>query len=141
MIETSINITDQVNIDKVLPMCRERNVGVLAKRPIANACWKDLSEQQGLYKSYAKVYTDRLAKMGIKPSGFAFGEGDWPEIALRFTISQPGVGCAIIGTQNADNARRNLTFADKGALPQEIVAAIRDAFRKADTDGAWAGQT
>ena len=141
VIETSINITDQANIDKVLPVTRVRNIGVLAKRPIANACWKDLSEQQGLYKTYAKTYTDRLAKMKLTLADLGFAAGDWPEVALRFTLSQPGVHCAIIGTQNPDNARGNVALAEKGPLPADVVQKIRDAFHAADTDGKWAGQT
>ena len=141
VIETSINIVDQVNIDKVLPVCIEKNKAVLAKRPIANAAWKDLAEQQGLYKSYAKTYTERLTKMNLKPADLGFAETDWPEIALRFTLSQPGVSCAIIGTQNAENAKRNIELASKGPLKEETVAAIRKAFHAVDGDGTWAGQT
>ena len=142
VIETSINLVDQVNIDKVLPIARARNLGVLAKRPIANAAWKDLSEQQGLYETYAKTYTDRLAKMDVDPKDLGFaGPDDWPEIALRFTLSQPGVSCAIIGTQNPDNARGNVALAGKGPLPDEVVKQIRDAFHAADGSGTWAGQT
>jgi aryl-alcohol dehydrogenase-like predicted oxidoreductase len=141
VLETSVNIVDQANIDKVLPVARARNLGVLAKRPIANACWKDLSEQQGLYKTYAKSYTDRLAKMNLSPADLGFTASDWPEIALRFTLSQPGVSSAIIGTQNPDNARGNIALAEKGPLPAEVVAKIRDAFHAADGSETWAGLT
>jgi aryl-alcohol dehydrogenase-like predicted oxidoreductase len=141
VIEISISITDQINIDKVLPICRQNNVGVLAKRPIANAAWKDLSQQQGLYKTYAKTYTDRLVAMNLKPADLGFPADAWPEIALRFTLSQPDVHCAIIGTTNPDNARANIAAANKGPLPPEIVAKIRKAFQKADPQGTWTGQT
>jgi aryl-alcohol dehydrogenase-like predicted oxidoreductase len=141
VIETSINVVDQVNLKKVLPVCRERNLGVLAKRPIANAAWKDLSQQQGLYKTYAKVYTERLAATKLKPSDLGFTDADWPEIALRFTLTQPGVHSAIIGTQSLQNARANLALAEKGPLPAEVVEKIQAAFAAADPDGRWTGQT
>ncbi len=142
VIETSVNITDQSNIDKVLPVCRARNLGVLAKRPVANACWKDAGLQQGIYKTYAKAYTDRLAKMKLTPADLGFaGPADWLEIALRFTLAQPGIHCALIGTQNPDNAKSNLALAEKGPLPAEAVAKIRAAFHAADVDGTWAGLT
>jgi aryl-alcohol dehydrogenase-like predicted oxidoreductase len=141
VIETSINIVDQVNIDRVLPICREKSVGVLAKRPIANAAWKDLSSQQGIYKNYAKTYTDRLKQTGLAAAGLGFEDDAWPEIALRFTMSQPGVNSAIIGTQSVENARANLSIAEKGPLPAEIVTKIREAFHTADPQGRWTGQT
>jgi aryl-alcohol dehydrogenase-like predicted oxidoreductase len=141
VIETSINIVDQCNIDKVLPVCIDRKLGVLAKRPIANAAWKDLEQQQGLYKTYAKAYTDRLATMKLTPEELGFTETDWPEIALRFTLSQSGLHTAIIGTTSEANARANLVAAEKGPLPAETVAAIRAAFKAADPECTWAGQT
>jgi aryl-alcohol dehydrogenase-like predicted oxidoreductase len=141
VIETSVNICDQVNLGKVIPLCRKNNLGVLAKRPIANACWKDTSEQQGLYKTYAKVYTDRLTQMKVTPAQLGFDDNAWMEIALRFTLSQPGVHCAIIGTQNVENARANVALANKGPLSDEVVRKIRDAFQQADPNGTWTGQT
>jgi aryl-alcohol dehydrogenase-like predicted oxidoreductase len=141
VIETSISIADQVNIDKVLPICRQNNLGVLAKRPIANAAWKDIEQQQGLYRNYAKTYTDRLAEMKITPGDLGFPDDAWPEIALRFTLSQPGVHCAIIGTQNPKNAEMNIALAEKGPLADEVVRKIREAFKKADPNGTWTGQT
>ena len=144
VIETSVNVVDQLNIDLVLPNTVANGIGVLAKRPVANAAWKDLDEQPGLYKSYAKVYTERLAKLGLEPDKLGFaGPSDraWPELALRFTLSQPGVHCAIIGTTNPDNAKENIAIAEKGPLPPATVLMIREAFRRADPKRAWAGET
>jgi aryl-alcohol dehydrogenase-like predicted oxidoreductase len=144
VIETSVNLADQANIDQVLPVARQHDVGLLAKRPVANAAWKDINQQPGLYKDYAKEYTDRLRAMKLDPANLGFTGSPnevWPELALRFTLSQPGVHCAIIGTTNPDNAKRNIAYADKGPLPSEVVTKIRDAFRKADPKGEWDGQT
>jgi aryl-alcohol dehydrogenase-like predicted oxidoreductase len=144
VIETSISIADQHNIEMVLPVARQHDVGVLAKRPVANAAWKDIEQQQGLYKHYAKTYTDRLRQMRLDPAklGFSGASNDaWPELALRFTLSQPGVHCAIIGTTNPDNARKNIGFADKGPLASDVVAKVRESFEAADLERTWSGQT
>jgi aryl-alcohol dehydrogenase-like predicted oxidoreductase len=146
VIETSINICDQANIDTVLPKAVENGVGVIAKRPIANAAWKNLSDQPGFYATYAKTYTERLAKMGVSLSELGFeGEPDrgWPEIALRFTLSQPGVHTAIIGTTNPAHVEANIQAADNGPLPAETVELLRVAFRQAESASAesWGGLT
>jgi aryl-alcohol dehydrogenase-like predicted oxidoreductase len=128
----------------VLPGAVARRVGVLAKRPVANAAWKDLDDQPGMYKSYARTYTERLAKMEIDPGDLGFtGERGraWAELALRFTLSQPGVHCAIIGTTNPENARANLAAAEKGPLPPDVVRKIHEAFHRADPNRSWLGQT
>lgn len=140
VIETSINLVDQANIDKVLPVCREKNVGVIAKRPIANAAWTG-SDRKSFYSAYVKPYVDRLEKMGIKPTDIGFaddGNDAWAELALRFTLSQPGLNTAIIGTTNPDNAKKNIAFAAKGPLPTEAVQQIRGVFA-ATSGGAWMG--
>lgn len=124
VIETSVNICDQANVSGVLPKARERQLGVIAKRPIANAAWKTAAEQPGVYAGYAAPYAERLQQMGLSPQDLGF-DGDparaWPELALRFTLSQPGIHTAIIGTTSPDNARTNLNAAAKGPLPDLVV--------------------
>ena len=127
VIQTSINICDQVNIDCVLPVAAECGVAVMAKRPIANAAWKDLNDQPGFYARYAETYTERLALMAIGPEDIGFEESDWAELALRFTLSCD-LGTAIIGTTNPDHVLANIEAASRGPLPEEAVAKLREAF-------------
>ena len=146
VIETSISLCAQANIDTALPQARRNNVGVLAKRPIANAAWKDAAEQRGIYVNYAKTYAERLAKMAIAPADLGFpGEvgAAWSEIALRFTVSQPGVTTAIVGTTNTANVERNVEALSKGALAEKVVADLRQAFRRAEAAAGepWLAQT
>ena len=146
VLETSVNICDQSNIENVLPEAVRNNIGVLVKRPIANAAWRDASEQRGMYINYAQTYSDRLARMAVKPADLGFRGEDgatWSEIALRFTLSQPGITTAIVGTTKLANVERNLETVSKGALPDEIVAKLCAAFRQAEAkDGKpWPGQT
>ena len=146
VIETSVNICDQANIDAVLPKAVKNGMGVIGKRPIANAAWKELSDQPGFYATYAETYTNRLAKMAISLSDLGFeGEPDcvWPEIALRFTLSQPGVHTAIIGTTNLAHVEANIKAADKGPLTADIVQKLRSAFQQAESASAatWSGLT
>jgi aryl-alcohol dehydrogenase-like predicted oxidoreductase len=144
VIETSINICDQANIDSLLPLTRQNDIGVLTKRPVANAAWRDASEQGGMYANYAQPYVERLAAMAIAPSALGFPDdspASWSEMALRFTLSQPGVTTAIVGTTRAANAERNLAVAEKGPLPDDVISKIRAAFHRAETDAGepWPG--
>ena len=143
VVQTSINIADQINLDTVLPVARKNNLGVIAKRPLANAAWKDPAQQPGIYRDYASEYHRRLKQMKLTPADLGFkGPSDdaWSELAMRFVLSQSGVHTAIIGTTNPDHALPNLRAAEKGALPPDVIQKIRDAFNRADPDRHWTGQ-
>ena len=143
VLETSVNLADQMNLQTVMPAARKNNVGVIAKRPICNAAWKDASQQPGIYGNYANEYHTRLKKMNIRPADFGIAgppEQAWPELAIRFTLSQPGVHTAIIGTTNPQNASANIAAADKGPLPEDAVRKIQEAFRRNDPHKQWTGQ-
>ena len=143
VLETSVNIADQMNLETVLPIARKNNVGVIAKRPIANAAWKEASQQPGFYGNYASEYHRRLQQMKLDPAELGItGEPQaaWAELALRFTLSQPDVHTAILGTTNPSHARANIAAANKGPLPPQTVERIRQLFRKADPQRTWTGQ-
>ncbi len=145
VVETSINFVDQANIDGLLPLTREHGIGVIAKRPIANAAWKPLDEQPGMYREYAKTYHERFEAIGLRLEdlGFDAATTDWSQVALRFTLSQPGVHTAIIGTTNPDNARHNIAAANQGPLADEILQKIKEAFQTAQSAAGevWKAQT
>lgn len=144
VIETSISICDQGNLATVLPVAREHNFGVIAKRPLANTAWRPALELQGIYRDYAQSYRERFTAMRISPQDVGFAsDADWPEIALRFTLSQPGVHVAIIGTTNPVNATRNLAAAGKGPLATRVLDRLTSAFTRAraSANQEWPGLT
>lgn len=145
VVQISINLCDQVNIECVLPIAARYNVGVMAKRPIANAAWKKLSRQPGAYKSYAKTYTERFAAMAVTPAQLGFqGEASrlWPEIALRFTLSHEGVHTAMVGTTDPENALANVRATSRGPLPGQVIERLRSAFQCAQSAAGehWRGE-
>lgn len=145
VIEMSLNVVDQANLRSVLPMCRQRELGVIVKRPLANAAWKELKHQPGMYKQYAEVYTQRLAAMDLRPEALGYhGHADveWPEIALRYAISHEGVHTAVAGTTSVTNARANIAAVSKGPLPDDLKKQIETAFDTAQQDAGqqWPAQ-
>src|SRR5262245_4031512 len=51
-LQTSINVADQEAIDLTLPLARARNVGVIAKRPLANVAWRYRRRPESYYADY-----------------------------------------------------------------------------------------
>jgi aryl-alcohol dehydrogenase-like predicted oxidoreductase len=129
-VETSVNLCDQRVIDADLPIAAERGLGVIGKRPLANAAWRFAERPVG---DYAEVYWERLRAMGIEPGDLA-----WDELALRFAAFQPGVSASIVGTASVEHLRKNAAQIARGPLPPATAQAIREAFRDHDRD--WFGQ-
>jgi aryl-alcohol dehydrogenase-like predicted oxidoreductase len=137
-LETSVNICDQQGIDWYLPNAGKEGLGVIAKRPLANGCWRDPSSMDAFTVEYSKIYRQRLQKMNFTPESLNF-DGDWTELALRFAAWQPGVDCAVVGGRNLDHIRDDIDLASKGPLPKNVEHAIKDLWQRHD-DGSWKGQ-
>jgi aryl-alcohol dehydrogenase-like predicted oxidoreductase len=133
-LETSINIADQEAIDLTIPEAIQRGMGVVVKRPIANAAWKTGTKPES---QYAHTYWDRLQTLQ-----YDFLKADLTEsiaAALRFTLSVPGVHTAIVGTANPDRWVENAKLLGAGMLPQSAYNAIRARWKEA-AGSDWTGQ-
>jgi aryl-alcohol dehydrogenase-like predicted oxidoreductase len=126
-VETSVNLADQWSLRHVLPEHPE--LGVIAKRPIANAPWRFAERPVG---HYAELYWERLRALALDRAGL-----EWSELALRFSAFAPGVSSAIVGTANPENLRRNAAHLAKGPLPEEVLAAVAAAWQREAVD--WPG--
>src|SRR5690606_20455141 len=71
ILQTSINVCDQRNIETVLPLASMHEVAVMAKRPVANGAWRALTEQYEKYQNYTRPYRERFEQMGLSASDFA----------------------------------------------------------------------
>ena len=133
-LQTSINIADQKGIDLLLPLARAKNMGVIAKRPIANAVWRHSRKPPN---PYHHVYWRRINKLQ-----YEFLKGDLSQsvgIALRFTLSQPGVHTAIVGTTKPGRWSESARLLEAGPLPAADIERICQRWRKV-ANFTWVGQ-
>jgi aryl-alcohol dehydrogenase-like predicted oxidoreductase len=128
-IETSVSIADRWNLRHVVG--RDARLGVIAKRPIANAPWRFPERPVG---HYAELYWERLRELALDP-----GDLEWAELALRFTAYAPGVHSAIVGTAQLENLRSNVLLAERGPLPGDVLAHLDDAWQRVGAD--WPAST
>lgn len=134
-LQTSLNVADQRVIGEALPLAVAAGMGVIAKRPVANVVWKYGTTLPP--DSYHHSYWERMRRLD-----FDFTRRPLPEaveIALRFTLSQPGVATAIVGTSSPGRWQENAAIVAKGPLPAEFVAALRQRWAEREEPG-WTGQ-
>ena len=133
-LQTSVNIADQEALDLTLPLARRRQMGVIAKRPIANAAWRYARKPS---EPYYQAYWTRLRTLA-----YDFLDGGAEEaarVALRFTVSVPGVHTAIVGTAKPERWRENAALMSAGGLTQVEFDRIRQRWRDV-ADASWVGQ-
>jgi aryl-alcohol dehydrogenase-like predicted oxidoreductase len=128
-LQTSINIADQRNLDSLLPRSKVKGLGVIAKRPAANAAWRFQELPAGMY---AEEYWHRLKRMNLRH------HFNLQEIALRFAAFTWGVDSVIVGTNNIAHLIENVKLIEKGPLSYDLYYEIRNAFKQNDIN--WAGQ-
>lgn len=138
-LQTSVNICDQQSIELTLPLAKQKNMGVIAKRPIANAVWRYDAPPKN---DYHTEYYSRLQKLD-----YDFAKGDrakdaGPEgaagIALRFTLMQH-VHTAIVGTSNPKRWAQNAGLTKAGPLTDAQHKSIRETWKKTAPEN-WVGQ-
>lgn len=134
-LQTSINIADQEAIDLTLPLAREKQMGVIAKRPIANAAWKNGHKP---IDSYHHEYWERLRKLNYEFLRHSDLERSI-STALRFTLSIPGVHTAIVGTTKPERWKENAKLLEAGPLNESDSAAIRHRWEEY-APKIWIGQ-
>ncbi|PZR74761.1 MAG: aldo/keto reductase [Chthoniobacterales bacterium] len=135
-LQTSISVADQEALDLTLPRAREQKMGVIAKRPIANAAWK---ENHKPIESYHHAYWDRLNKLHYdfirhRPLEESIAH------ALRFTLSVPGVHTAIVGTAKPERWVQNARLVEAGLLSKAEFEAVRERWEEI-APATWIGQT
>ncbi len=132
-LQTSINIADQEAVSQIAPLTRARNIGLIAKRPLANFAWKTGHKP---INSYHHQYYERLRKLNFD---FLHNREESIATALRFVLSVPGVHTAIVGTTKPERCQENARLLESRPLPQNEYKAIRERW-DVIAPKTWIGQ-
>ncbi|MEJ2211491.1 MAG: aldo/keto reductase [Anaerolineae bacterium] len=133
-LETSFNLVDQQARQRLFSLAQGKGMGIIAKRPIANAAWGRATSPS----SYAREYHRRaqiVADMGPIPGAPA----DPILLALGFTLAHEAVDTAIVGTANPDHMRDNVRLVEEDLpLPGEVIDELERRFDQLGE--SWAQQ-
>ena len=133
--QTSVSIADQTPIEGNIKLAAEKNLGIIAKRPIANAVWRHREKPAD---SYHHGYWERIQKLKYPFLNKSTEEAT--AIALRFTLSIEGVDTMIVGTTKPNRWQENAKYVAEGKLSSEEYEAIRERWNEI-ADESWTGLT
>ena len=128
-VQTSINICDQIDLDGSIKQAKEKRIGVIAKRPIANAPWRFSERPVG---HYCEEYWHRWEIMNLPE------QKNWLDTFLRFTVFANGVDTAIVGTTNIEHLKSNIKIIEQGPLDSELNNLIIERFNTHNQN--WRGE-
>jgi aryl-alcohol dehydrogenase-like predicted oxidoreductase len=131
-VQVIYNVFDQSPEDRLFPLCRARNIGVIARVPLDEGSlggkltletrFPENDWRSGYFNPVRLAETVRRVEELKKelPDGMSL-----PELALRFILSEPAVSTAIAGMRTREHVQVNLAVADKGPLPDDLIARLR----------------
>ena len=131
-VQVIYNIFDQAPEDELFPLCREMNIGVIARVPLDEGSlggnmtletkfpegdWRGrYFSPENLVPTIERV--ERLKQ--VLPQGMTL-----PEMALRFVLSEPTVSTTIVGMRKPKHVAANVSYSDKGPLDASLIAELR----------------
>jgi aryl-alcohol dehydrogenase-like predicted oxidoreductase len=143
VVQVIYNIFDQAPEDKLLPVCRELNIGVIARVPLDEGSLggKMTAETKfppddwrakyfgpaNLAKTMTRV--DELRK--LMPPGMTL-----PEMALRFILANRDVSTTIVGMRKLQHVKENIAFSDAPPLDAGLLEKLK-AHRWDRTPKQW----
>ena len=143
-VQVIYNIFDQAPEDKLFPVCKELNIGVIARVPLDEGSlggkltldskfppgdWRAMYfGPENLLQTVVRV--EKLRP--IVPPGMSL-----PDMALRFILSSPVVSTTIAGMRKPDHVRTNIATSDAGPLDPEVLQKLK-AHRWDRVPAPWA---
>ena len=90
-VQVTYNVVDREVEERILPLARERGIGVIVNRPFREG-----------------ELTRRLARHPLPGWATEIDCTSWAQFLLKFIVSHPAVTCAIPATTRVDHARENM---------------------------------
>jgi diketogulonate reductase-like aldo/keto reductase len=102
-VQVTYNVLDREVEERILPLARERGIGVIVNRPF----------RQG-------SLIDHVRRRPLPPWAREIDCASWAQFLLKFVVSHPAVTCAIPATSSVAHVRENIGSA-LGRMPDDAM--------------------
>ncbi|MGH9661982.1 MAG: aldo/keto reductase [Bryobacteraceae bacterium] len=132
-VQVIYNVFDQSPERRLLPLCRQRDIGVLARVPLdegslAGSVTEQTVFQPGEFRAFY-FRGDRKREVAQRIAALRGDLGDTgetlAETALRFCLSQDAVSTVIPGMRKIRNVESSCRVSEKGALDARVLEILR----------------
>jgi aryl-alcohol dehydrogenase-like predicted oxidoreductase len=135
VIMAGFNLLNQSASRTVLPLARERGVGVLVMFAVRRALSRPERLKELCAELVRKGLVDRNAINPQEPLDFLLGDGKAAttvDAAYRFCRHEPGVHVVLSGTGSPEHLKANIESLTKPPLPESVTARLREIFARVD---------
>ncbi len=131
-VQVIYNLFDQAPEDELFPLCRELDIGVIARVPFdegsltgtltRNSRWPEGDWRNSYFVPENLVPTVEHveALQPLVPASMTL-----PELALRFILANPVVDVVIPGMRKPAHVRANIATSDESPLPPALLEQLR----------------
>ena len=131
-VQVIYNIFDQAPEDELFPLCRERNIAVIARVPfdegtLTGTLTKETRWPEGDWRNTYFVPENLSASVDraealrpLVPAGMTM-----PELALRWILEEPTVSTIIPGMRKVKHVEANLAVSDGKRLDPGLVKQLK----------------
>jgi aryl-alcohol dehydrogenase-like predicted oxidoreductase len=132
-VQVIYNIFDQTPEKTLFPLCREKNIGVIARVPFDEGALTGRITEDSTFddKDFRAMYFQGDRKREVVQHVDALVENleierqDLPIIALRFILSNPAVSTVIPGMRSINSVQMNVRAPGLGPLPETFLELVR----------------
>jgi aryl-alcohol dehydrogenase-like predicted oxidoreductase len=131
-VQVIYNIFDQNPEDELFPVCRELNIGVIARVPfdegtLTGTLTLDSKWPKGDWRNSYFVAENLRSSVeraeALRP--LIPADMTMPEMALRFILSNPDISTIIPGMRKLKNTEMNIATSDAGSLSSDLIEKLR----------------
>ena len=109
-VQITYNILDREIENRILPLARDRGIGVIVNRPFREG-----------------ALLQKIARHPLPGWAAGIDCANWAQFILKFIVSHPAVTCAIPATTRVDHVRENMGAA-RGRLPDQAMRSRMIAY-------------
>jgi aryl-alcohol dehydrogenase-like predicted oxidoreductase len=130
-VQTIYNVFDQGPERELFPLCRERNIGVIARVPLDEGSLGGRIDENTVFEPgdfrawYFRDDRKRQVVEHVRPLKAELGGRDLAATALRFCLSDSAVSTVIPGMRSRRHVEANCALSGEGPLPDAVMAILR----------------